>query len=76
MSAKAFTKPGFFELRTDQVLPGSLNAYMDEHIATAPERHKLLPGWLLHAKTEIGGSVNQVVHLYHWNDYDQRDRAR
>ena len=27
-------------------------------------------------KTELGGSVHTVQHLYHWNDYDQRDRAR
>eukprot|EP00966_Prymnesium_polylepis_P226955 5251230-Prymnesium_polylepis.1 len=27
-------------------------------------------------KTELGGSVHTVQHLYHWSDYDQRDRVR
>jgi hypothetical protein len=78
--ARAFSSssspPGFFELRTDQVIPGKLNAYLDEYNHTAPERLKLLPGWLGMWKTELGGSVHSVQHLYQWNDYDQRDRAR
>ena len=70
-------KPGtFFELRRDQVLPSALNNYLDEHNQTADERRKLLPGWKGIWKTEVGGSVHQVQHLYQWDSYDQRDQAR
>ena len=70
-------KPGgFFELRRDQVMPGSIGSYMEEHNSTASERRKLLPGWLGIWKTEVGGSVQSIQHLYHWDDYDQRDASR
>ena len=67
---------GFFELRTDQIFPGQMSAYLGLHNVTASERQKLLPGWLGTWKTEIGGSVHKVHHLYHWPDYDVRDAAR
>lgn len=67
---------GFFELRSDQVVPGSLSAYLDEHNQTAKERRKIFPGWLGIWKTDVGGSVHKVQHLYHWDSYEQRDLAR
>ena len=66
----------FFELRRDQVIPSALHDYLDEHNQTADERRKLLPGWKGIWKTEVGGSVHQVHHLYQWDNYDQRDRIR
>ena len=66
----------FFELRRDQVIPSALHAYLDEHNQTADERRKLFPGWKATWKTEVGGSVHQVHHLYQWDDFDQRDRIR
>lgn len=67
---------GFFELRTDAIHPGAIAAYLDEHSRTAAERRSLFPGWLGMWKTELGGSVHTVQHLYHWKDYDERDRTR
>ena len=75
-AAPSIKRGGFFELRTDQIAPAGLNKYLDDHNATAAERQKLFPGWCGMWKTELGGSVHTVQHLYHWNDYDQRDRAR
>ena len=70
-------KPGsFFELRSDVVKPGSLGSYLSEYNMTAAERRRLLPGWLGIWKTELGGDISTVHHLYCWEDYDQRDRAR
>ena len=57
-------------------MPSALHLYLDEHNKTADERRKLLPGWKGIWKTEVGGSVHQVHHLYQWDSYDQRDRAR
>ena len=71
-----FPQGSFFELRRDQVIPSALHAYLDEHNQTADERRKLLPGWKGTWKTEVGGSVHQVHHLYQWDDFDQRDRIR
>lgn len=70
------TAPGLFELRTDQVDPGSMSAYLEEHEQTARDRQQIFPGWLFMGKTEIGGNVHSVRHLYHWADYDERDHAR
>lgn len=75
-SSAPFAKPGFFELRTDEVLPGMMGKYMDVHNSSSTERKALFPGWLGIWKTELGGSVHNVHHIYHWNDYDQRDRLR
>lgn len=66
---------GFFELRTDAVLPGSIDTYLKQHNSTAAERKKLLPGWLGMWKTELGGSAFNVHHLYHWQSYDERDAS-
>jgi len=71
-----FQTAGFFELRTDQVLPGSMASYLDEHERVATTRQDIFPGWLGIWKTELGGCVHSVRHLYHWNDYDERDFAR
>ena len=75
-SLPRFPQGSFFELRRDQVIPSALHAYLDEHNQTADERRKLLPGWKGTWKTEVGGSVHQVHHLYQWDDFDQRDRIR
>tara|TARA_B110001452_G_scaffold255373_1_gene247749 strand:- start:26 stop:820 length:795 start_codon:yes stop_codon:yes gene_type:complete len=65
--------PGFFELRTDQVQPGELVAYLQtqEDIAGVGQ----VEGWKGMWHTELGGTVGCVHHLYHWRDYDQRDGA-
>ena len=36
--------PGFFELRTDRVLPGALDSYLREQKRTAAARQKIFPG--------------------------------
>ena len=69
-------KPGFFELRTDRVQPGSLDTYLQEVQRTAAARTKFFPGWLGIWKVALGGDNTTVMHLYHWKDYDQRDAAR
>ena len=66
---------GFFELQTDQVVPSQLDAYSYNHDSTAAERRRLRPGWAGSWKTELGSSTNTIHSLYHWADYDQRDRA-
>ena len=68
--------PGFFELRTDQVLPGQLDVYLQEQERVATARAAALPGWLGMWKTELGGPIHTVRHLYRWADYDERDQAR
>ena len=37
-SSAPFAKPGFFELRTDEVLPGMMGKYMDVHNSSSTER--------------------------------------
>ena len=72
--APAVGQGGFFELRTDEVLPSELSTYLDAQNSTAHEKQKLLPGWIGAWKTELGGSVHTVQHLYHHSSYDERDR--
>ena len=67
---------GFFELRSDRIRPGALSAYLEEVQTTAAARRRVLPGLLGMWKTEIGGSVTSVHHLYHWKDYSERDETR
>ena len=68
--------PGFFEMRTDHILPGRLTQYLHEEARCAPARRKLFPGWRGMWKTELGGSVHSITGLYHWESFDQRDAAR
>ena len=68
--------PGFFELRTDVVKPKHISSYLDEVERTAADRRRIMPGWKGIWKTEIGGDASTVRHLYHWTDYDDRDRCR
>ena len=70
------SKPGFYELRTDHVNPGSLSKYLDEVERSAADRRRVLPGWKGIWKTELGGNASTVRHLYRWSDYDERDAAR
>lgn len=74
LSSASTSKRGFFELRSDQVLPGGLGRYLDEVQRTAPAHAR--PGFLGMWKTEIGDSVHTVHHLYHWSSYTERDMAR
>ena len=69
-------KKGFFELRADHVLPGKMRSYLDEIERTAVSRKRALPGLLGMWKTEIGGSTSVVSHLYHWESFDERDKAQ
>ena len=73
-SAASATQGGFFELRSDQISPGALSRYLDDVERTAETRKR--PGFLGMWKTELGGSVQTVHHLYHWNSYTERDEAR
>jgi hypothetical protein len=75
-SLSSKTSAGFFELRSDCVLPGRLGAYLDEVQRTAEWRSRAWPGFLGMWKTELGGSVHQVHSLLHWNSYTERDEAR
>ena len=70
------SKPGFFELRTDYVKPKKLDSYLKEQKSTAATRKRVFPGWLGIWRTELGGACHQIHHLYHWENYDQRDEAR
>ena len=74
--ALSTASPGFFELRTDRVLPGALDSYLREQKRTAAARQKILPGWLGIWKTSLGAECHTVHHLYHWSSYSQRDQAR
>jgi len=76
LSRKLSTKPGFYELRSDHILPGRLQTYLDEIERTADARKRVLPGFLGMWKVETGGSVSMVHHLYHWSSYSDRDLAR
>ena len=70
------SSPGFFELRTDRVLPGALDSYLREQKRTAAARQKIFPGWLGIWKTSLGAECHTVHHLYHWSSYSQRDQTR
>ena len=52
-----------------------MGKYMDVHNSSSTERKAHIADWL-GWKTDVGGSVHNVHHIYHWNDYDQRDRLR
>ena len=76
--ARSFStaKSGFFELRVDTVAPGQISSFLVEtsRIAALPQVKKQLPaGFKGMWKTELGGSLNKVYQLYHWDSYDQRD---
>ena len=52
-----------------------LGTYVKEQERTA-EHRKRTSGFLGMWKTELGGSVSQVHHLYHWKSYTERDAQR
>ena len=66
---------GFFELRTDHILPNKLMSYVGHHSYMAEQERISKPGWLGSWKTELGGSIDKVSSLHHWASYDERDAA-
>jgi len=72
--------PGFFELRQYVIRPGGMKTYMTETFAAAGVRKSLFTTedskWLCFFTTEIGGDLTTVHHLYHYKDYNARDKAR
>jgi len=70
-SAKAAAAaPGFFELRQSEVRPPGMRDFSDlvkSHPITAMRPRGI---WT----TDVGESMTRVYHLYHWIDYNERDK--
>jgi len=72
--------PGFFELRQYDIKPDQIKFYLSETAKHESDRanafnspaSRFLGFW----STEIGGNLNRVHHLYHYSDYDTRDKIR
>ena len=75
LSSPSVKPGGFFELRTDKILPGKLINYVGHHSYMAAQERASKPGWLGSWKTELGSSTHKVSSLYHWSSYDERDAA-
>ena len=63
-------------MRTYVVKPEHLDDYLRRCADTADVRRGLNPGFLGFWVTEIGGDVNEVTHVYAYDDYDHRDAVR
>jgi len=72
--------PGFFELRQYDIKPDQIKFYLSETTKHAADRANAFnsPGsrFLGFWSTEIGGNLNRVHHLYHYSDYNTRDKVR
>lgn len=72
-SAAAHT--GLVELRSYQLKPEGIKEFMRLTNETVELRKRLLP-FLGMFTCDTGGLLSRVVHLYHYNDFDHRDKHR
>lgn len=63
-------------MRTYVVKPEYLTLYLRQCADSAHVRKSLNPGFLGFWITETGADVNEVTHLYTYDDYDHRDKVR
>ncbi len=69
------THPEHAQIREYTVKPEGLHAYLRMLEGVADTRKQLLPflGMFL---TDLGGPLTKLTHLYHYQDYNERDKLR
>ncbi|KAK3283664.1 hypothetical protein CYMTET_8644 [Cymbomonas tetramitiformis] len=75
-SSPTSLRGGVYELRTYTIKPEYSKAYLQHSNEYASLRKQLNPHFLSYFSTELGGTLNQVKHFYHYSDLDQRERVR
>lgn len=66
---------GFLELREYTLQPKHFADFINISTERSDLRQRLLP-FLGMFTCDLGGTLNRVVHLYHYNDFDERDSTR
>ena len=70
------TPKGFYELRRYKILPSKRAEYIELCDEFGALRKKLTPGFCGFYVPEVGSDLNTVTHIYHYDDYDHRDKVR
>jgi len=75
-AAAAGRDPGLLEWRTYHLHPEGQTAYMAQSAEYAGLRRKVFPNWRGFWSCDVGGALNAVHHVYHWESVSQRSEHR
>jgi hypothetical protein len=77
LSSTSSPKPkGFYELRRYKIPASKRAEYIKLCEESSALRKKLTPGFCGFYVPEVGSDLNTVTHIYHYDDYDHRDKVR